>query len=88
MTLTFSILYSFLNNTYFSSGNNTATCTSPAAMAARVLASAAKVVADNLAVIHPYSHVEKRISAARISRYAASPLRLPLPRNVVFMFMK
>ena len=40
-----------MNNTYFSSGNNTATCTSPAAMAARVLASAAKVVADNLAVI-------------------------------------
>ena len=32
-----------MNNTYFSSGNNTATCTSPAAMAARVLASAAKV---------------------------------------------
>ena len=31
-----------MNNTYFSSGNNTATCTSPAAMAARVLASAAQ----------------------------------------------
>ena len=37
-----------------------------------VLASAAKVVADNLAVIHPCSHVEKRISAVRISRYAAA----------------
>ena len=57
-----------LNNTYFSSGNNTATCTSPAAAAAMVLPSAAKVVADNLAVIHPCSQVEKRISRLRIIR--------------------
>ena len=68
MTLTFSILYSYLNNTYFSNGNNTATCTNPAAVAAMVLANLAKAVAVNLAVIHPCSQVEKRISAVKINR--------------------
>ena len=42
-------VYSFRNSTNFSRGNSTATCTSPAAMAAMVLPSPVKAVAASLA---------------------------------------